>query len=53
MGIFRSKPQTNVICVGLDNSGKSTLINFLKPPADKVRIQILALNTTLIEPDSW
>ena len=37
MGVFRSKPQTSVICVGLDNSGKSTIINFLKPSEDQVQ----------------
>jgi ADP-ribosylation factor-like protein 6 len=31
MGIFSSKEQLDVICCGLDNSGKSTIINSLKP----------------------
>ena len=39
MGLFKKlsqmlapgKTKVRVICVGLDNSGKSTLINFLKP----------------------
>ena len=39
MGLFKKlsqmlapgKKEVRVICVGLDNSGKSTLINYLKP----------------------
>lgn len=31
MGIFESKQQLDLICCGLDNSGKSTIINSLKP----------------------
>ena len=39
MGIFKKlsqmlapgKTKVRVICVGLDNSGKSTIINYLKP----------------------
>jgi len=37
MGIGRSKQQATVLCVGLDGAGKSTMINYLKPPARKVR----------------
>jgi ADP-ribosylation factor-like protein 6 len=37
MGIFRSKIEQNIICVGLDNSGKSTLLNYLKPPTERVQ----------------
>ena len=32
------KKEASVLCVGLDNSGKTTIINHLKP--DKVRLQI-------------
>lgn len=32
---FASKNPANVICIGLDNSGKSTVINSLKPDAKK------------------
>eukprot|EP01062_Namystynia_karyoxenos_P025427 TRINITY_DN20004_c0_g1_i1.p1 TRINITY_DN20004_c0_g1~~TRINITY_DN20004_c0_g1_i1.p1 ORF type:complete len:210 (+),score=89.36 TRINITY_DN20004_c0_g1_i1:96-632(+) len=31
MGIFQSKKKRELICCGLDNSGKSTIINQLKP----------------------
>ncbi len=39
MGFFKSffakiglrRPSVRVLCVGLDNSGKSTIINWLKP----------------------
>ena len=31
MGLWKSKMESNVICIGLDNSGKSTLINYIKP----------------------
>jgi len=31
MGNFKSKRSSKVLCVGLDNSGKSTIINKLKP----------------------
>jgi len=31
MGIFQSKRKVNLVCCGLDNSGKSTIINQLKP----------------------
>ena len=34
------KSKVRVICVGLDNSGKSTVINYLKPK--KVRCRRLA-----------
>jgi ribosome biogenesis GTPase A len=36
MGSGASKKKANVLCVGLDNSGKSTVINWLKPK--KVRL---------------
>lgn len=36
MGIGKSKQQANVVCVGLDFAGKSTIINFLKPENQKV-----------------
>ena len=29
------KPEAKVVCVGLDNSGKTTIINRLKPPKTK------------------
>jgi ribosome biogenesis GTPase A len=33
-GLALGKPYSaRVICVGLDNSGKSTIINHLKPPS--------------------
>eukprot|EP01064_Diplonema_japonicum_P037105 TRINITY_DN8614_c0_g1_i4.p1 TRINITY_DN8614_c0_g1~~TRINITY_DN8614_c0_g1_i4.p1 ORF type:complete len:178 (+),score=7.67 TRINITY_DN8614_c0_g1_i4:50-583(+) len=31
MGIFQSKKKRDLICCGLDNSGKTTIINQLKP----------------------
>jgi len=31
MGSFKSKIKQNIVFVGLDNSGKSTVINYLKP----------------------
>lgn len=31
MGLFESKQQLDIVCCGLDNSGKSTIINQLKP----------------------
>jgi ribosome biogenesis GTPase A len=34
MGSSKSKP-SRCICVGLDNSGKSTIINYLKPEKEK------------------
>ena len=39
MGNFGSK-KSSIIIVGLDNSGKSTMINFLKP--EKYRSEELA-----------
>jgi len=35
MGVFGSKTKQTVIFVGLDNSGKSTVINYLKPQRKK------------------
>ena len=33
--ILKRKQRTKVICIGLDNSGKSTIINTLKPAKHK------------------
>lgn len=41
--ILKRKQHTKVICVGLDNSGKSSIINSLKPPKRKK----LELNPTV------
>ena len=35
MGIFQSKKKLDIICCGLDNSGKSTIINQLKPTSQR------------------
>jgi ADP-ribosylation factor-like protein 6 len=35
MGIFESKQNLNVVTCGLDNSGKSTIINGLKPTSSR------------------
>eukprot|EP00033_Pygsuia_biforma_P001421 GCRY01001605.1.p1 GENE.GCRY01001605.1~~GCRY01001605.1.p1 ORF type:complete len:177 (+),score=19.76 GCRY01001605.1:244-774(+) len=35
-GAFSKKRKANVIIVGLDNSGKTTILNYLKPPKTKV-----------------
>lgn len=35
MGIFQSKKRLDIITCGLDNSGKSTIINQLKPTASR------------------
>jgi len=35
MGNFKSKKKSTCLCVGLDNSGKSTFINYLKPDKKK------------------
>ena len=34
-GLFSSSKKSQVLCVGLDNSGKSTIINQLKPVKEK------------------
>lgn len=34
--IFSGRHKSQVLVVGLDNSGKSSVINFLKPAKDKV-----------------
>lgn len=34
-GLFSKKRKTSLVCVGLDNSGKSTIINYLKPQKEK------------------
>jgi len=40
MGIGNSsKKQSKVICLGLDNGGKSTILNFLKPEAKKTTVE--------------
>eukprot|EP01063_Lacrimia_lanifica_P024352 TRINITY_DN32277_c0_g1_i1.p1 TRINITY_DN32277_c0_g1~~TRINITY_DN32277_c0_g1_i1.p1 ORF type:complete len:179 (+),score=68.97 TRINITY_DN32277_c0_g1_i1:147-683(+) len=36
MGIFQSKKKRELICCGLENSGKSTIINKLKPTKTQV-----------------
>ena len=36
MGLFASKESVSVLCIGLDNSGKTTIINRLKPEEAKV-----------------
>ena len=36
--IFFGKKSLRLLCVGLDNSGKSTIINFLKPKKVKSNI---------------
>lgn len=36
MGIFESKKKLDIICCGLDNSGKSTIVNHLKPTEQRV-----------------
>lgn len=41
--ILKRKQRTKVVCLGLDNSGKSTIINTLKPPKRKR----LELNPTI------
>ena len=41
--ILKRKQHTKVLCVGLDNSGKSSIINSLKPPKRKK----LELNPTV------
>ena len=38
---FRKK-QVTVLCVGLDNSGKTTVINHFKPPQVRIRSTILS-----------
>lgn len=37
MGSSKSKPVGNIVCIGLDNAGKSTIINYLKADKEKVR----------------
>ena len=37
MGGSKSKPVGNIVCIGLDHAGKSTIINYLKADKDKVR----------------
>jgi len=49
----KSQKQSKVICIGLDNSGKSTILNKLKPDAKKVIFHpsislIQSIITTLI-----
>lgn len=41
--VLKRKQRTKIICIGLDNSGKSTIINTLKPPKRKK----LELNATI------
>ena len=40
------KKEASVLCVGLDNSGKTTIINHLKP--DKVSVKYLFILLQLI-----
>jgi ADP-ribosylation factor-like protein 6 len=42
------KKEASVLCVGLDNSGKTTIINHLKP--DKVRLQTSVYSGTPVLP---
>ena len=42
-----AKPQCKVLCVGLDNSGKSTVIQHLKPK--QVRICTLSVDLKLLD----
>ena len=51
MGIFSSKYKSSIIFIGLDNSGKTTIINKLKPDNEKIEdIQAtVALNKEIVE----
>ena len=51
MGMFASRlKKTRVLVVGLDNSGKSTVINHLKPVKEKASdIVMIAIGTDRIE----
>ena len=44
LGVKRK--EASVLCVGLDNSGKTTIINHLKP--DKVRLYKISVYSVLI-----
>ena len=46
MGSSLGKKRSKIIIVGLDNSGKSTMINFLKPK--KVLISLYCLLNLMI-----
>lgn len=37
MGSAKSKP-SNIVCIGLDNAGKTTIVNQLKPERERVRL---------------
>jgi ribosome biogenesis GTPase A len=37
LGNSKSKKQSSCLIVGLDNSGKSTIVNYLKPEKKRVR----------------
>lgn len=46
LGVKRK--EASVLCVGLDNSGKTTIINHLKPDKVRLKFQFIAfLNSTI------
>ena len=47
MGGSLGKKKSKIIIVGLDNSGKSTMINMLKPK----KVLIISPNTLLVLPN--
>ena len=47
MGGGLGKKKAKIIIVGLDNSGKTTMINWLKPPKASLSANTLPSNLTL------